>query len=76
MLLTVGRDLVCFRRSVQLDSVLQLLLFIGAGSVSLWNIETAVNEHRSLGIGHAQPEPIEPQRRFQDGKDADCTNGR
>ncbi|CAH0474116.1 unnamed protein product [Peronospora belbahrii] len=36
------------------------------GSVSLWNIETAVRESKSLGIDHEQLEPIEPQRRFQD----------
>ncbi|KAG3236999.1 hypothetical protein PI124_g17999 [Phytophthora idaei] len=36
------------------------------GSVSLWNIKSAVSESDSLGDERIEPEPIEPQRRFQD----------
>ncbi|KAG1713143.1 hypothetical protein DVH05_000866 [Phytophthora capsici] len=36
------------------------------GSVSLWNITTAVSESDRLGDNGGDPEPIEPQRRFQD----------
>ncbi|GMF28920.1 unnamed protein product [Phytophthora lilii] len=39
-----------------------------AGSVSLWNIKSAITERDSLGNLHTTPEPIEPQRRYQDGK--------
>ncbi|ETK75721.1 hypothetical protein L915_17719 [Phytophthora nicotianae] len=44
-----------------------LLLTGGSdGSVSLWNIKSTVSESDSLGDERAEPEPIEPQRRFQD----------
>ncbi|KAL3670241.1 hypothetical protein V7S43_004554 [Phytophthora oleae] len=36
------------------------------GSVSLWNIKSAVSESDRLGDDRGDPEPIEPQRRFQD----------
>ncbi|KAK1941304.1 hypothetical protein P3T76_007170 [Phytophthora citrophthora] len=36
------------------------------GSVSLWNIKSAVSESGRLGDNRADREPIEPQRRFQD----------
>ncbi|KAJ8524404.1 hypothetical protein ON010_g16714 [Phytophthora cinnamomi] len=36
------------------------------GSVLLWNIKTAVSESDSLNNERRDPEPIEPQRRFQD----------
>uniref|UniRef100_A0AAV1T2J7 Uncharacterized protein n=1 Tax=Peronospora matthiolae TaxID=2874970 RepID=A0AAV1T2J7_9STRA len=36
------------------------------GSVSLWNISSVVQKSDSMGSGHANKEPLEPQRRFQD----------
>ncbi|KAG7388356.1 hypothetical protein PHYPSEUDO_012734 [Phytophthora pseudosyringae] len=36
------------------------------GSVSLWNIKSAVCESDRLDNARVEPEPIEPQRRFQD----------
>jgi hypothetical protein len=36
-----------------------------AGSVSLWNIKSAMSESDSE---RTEAEPVEPQRRFQDGK--------
>ncbi|KAE8993468.1 hypothetical protein PR002_g20227 [Phytophthora rubi] len=36
------------------------------GSVSLWNIKSAISESDSSGAETNEPEPIEPQRRFQD----------
>ncbi|KAF1795517.1 WD40 repeat, conserved site [Phytophthora cactorum] len=44
------------------------------GSVSLWNIKSAVSESDSLGDERIEPEPIEPQRRFQDGQNVKGDN--
>ncbi|OWZ03090.1 hypothetical protein PHMEG_00025243 [Phytophthora megakarya] len=44
-----------------------LLLTGGSdGSVSLWNIKSTVCESSTLESERTEPEPIEPQRRFQD----------
>ncbi|CAI5731120.1 unnamed protein product [Peronospora destructor] len=68
ILIVVGKLPRIMQLSVQWSPHNWNMLLTGAsdGSVSLWNIETAVKENQSLGIRHAQPEPIEPQRRFQD----------
>ncbi|CAI5729251.1 hypothetical protein KXD40_008568 [Peronospora effusa] len=68
ILIVVGKLPRIMQLSVQWSPHNWNMLLTGAsdGSVSLWNIETAVKESRSLKIRHAQPAPIEPQRRFQD----------
>ncbi|EGZ22532.1 hypothetical protein PHYSODRAFT_464205, partial [Phytophthora sojae] len=36
------------------------------GSVSLWNVKSAISESDTVGNEGSEPDPIEPQRRYQD----------